>query len=362
MSQRKPLIFLAVMLAALVPLLLQIVWPFLTSFILAAMIAIVMNPVNASVFRRVRRPSLAAAITTFNTVVILGLLLALAGVTLTKELTAAYESLDKRSLEEGGWPTYVIHTTDRLVDVLATAIPMNKQAIRTELIDRMKDASAYLLSHLGGAVGGVATALFTAFMVTVFLYFLLRYGHEWIVELSNLTPLDPRTTGSILRAVRNSVVANVYGVFAVAAAQGTLLVLGFWFVGVRSPVLWGTLGGLASIVPIVGAPLVWVPVVIAFLLMGSYGKALLLALWCALAVGSVDNLLRPYLVSAQEKQHPVLIALAVLGGTYAFGALGILFGPLLVSLATALVEEARRLANSGTDASEAGESIESANS
>ena len=107
--------------------------------------------------------------------------------------------------------------------------------------------------------------------------------------------------------------------------------------------LWGTIGGLASVVPVVGAPLVWVPVTIAVLIKGSYWKALFLVLWCSILVGSVDNVLRPYVVGAREKQHPVLIALAAIGGTYAFGALGILLGPLVVSLVAALLQEIQQL-------------------
>lgn len=143
----------------------------------------------------------------------------------------------------------------------------------------MKAASGYLLGNIDVAVGGVTTVVVTILLVTIFLYFLLRYGGNWVDRLAVLTPLNPRTTASILRTVHDSVVANVYGVFAAAAAQGLLLILGFWVVGLRSPVLWGTLGGLASIIPLVGAPLVWAPVVIAFLLMGSYWKALLLGIW-----------------------------------------------------------------------------------
>ena len=84
-------------------------------------------------------------------------------------------------------------------------------------------------------------------------------GKDWIGRLAVLTPLDPCTTASILRTVNDSVVANVNGVFAVAVGQGLLLSLGFWFVGVRSPVLWGAVGGLASIIPLVGAPWSGVP-------------------------------------------------------------------------------------------------------
>jgi predicted PurR-regulated permease PerM len=160
--------------------------------------------------------------------------------------------------------------------------------------------------------------------------------------LGALIPLDPPITASIFATVRGSVVANVNGVLVVAAAQGVLLSVGFWFVGVRSPALWGTVGGLASIIPVVGTALVWVPVVIAYLVMGAYWKALILGIWGAAVVGSVDNVLRPLVVGVGEKQHPVLIALAAIGGTYAFGPLGILLGPLVVSLTAAVVQEIQK--------------------
>ena len=343
MSKRGPLIFLVIALAALLPSLLRIAWPFLTSFILAAILAIVINPVNRWLSRRVHRLGLATFLTTFATVLLLGTILGFAGFAITQELTATYDALSRRSLEEGGWPTLVTHTADRIVDALATRLPVNRDAIRTEFIDRMKAASGYLLNNIGTAVGGATTVFITGVLVTIFLYFLLRYGEDWIGRLAILTPLDSRTTASILRTVNDAVVANVNGVFAAAVGQGLLLSLGFWFVGVRSPVLWGAVGGLASIIPVVGAPLVWVPVAIAFLLMGSYWKALLLGIWGSLVVGSVDNVLRPFVVGARDKQHPMLIALAAVGGTYAFGALGILLGPLVVSLVAALLKEIREL-------------------
>ena len=343
MPHRGSLIVLAVILAALLPVVFQIAWPFFTSFILASLIAIAMNPVKEWLSLRIHRPGLATFLITFATVSLLGTLLAVAGITLTQELTTAYNALSKHSLEEGGWPALVTHTSDRISDALATRLPINKEAIRTELIDRMKAASGYLLRHAGVAVGGVTTLVVTCLLVTIFLYFLLRYGEVWIVRLAALTPLDPRITARILRTVQGSVIANMNGVFAVAVGQGLLLILGFWFVGVRSPVLWGTVGGLASIVPVVGAPMVWVPVAIAFLLLGSYWKALLLGLWCAFVVGSVDNVLRPIVVGAHARQHPMLVALAAIGGTYAFGALGILLGPLVVSLVAALLEEIQQL-------------------
>jgi predicted PurR-regulated permease PerM len=343
MPSRGPLIFLAVFLAVLLPFLALVAWPFLTSFILASILAIVMYPVKLWLTHRTQRPGLATFLTTFGTVLVTGTVLTFAGLAITRELTAVYDELNRRSLQEGGWPMLVAHTADRAVDALAKRVPINKEAIRTELIDRLKGASGYLLNNVGAAAGGITWIVITGLMVTVFLYFLLRYGRIWLTRLGALTPLDADTCSGLVSTVHDSVVANVSGVFAAALGQGALLVLGFWMFGVRAPVLWGTLGGFASIIPVVGAPLVWVPVAIAFLLLGAYWKALLLAIWGSLIVGSVDNVVRPLVVGAREEQHPMLIALAAIGGTYAFGPLGILLGPLVLSLTAAVLKEIQPL-------------------
>jgi predicted PurR-regulated permease PerM len=339
MRQKGALIFLTITLVILLPLLLQIAWPFFTPFVLSFILAVMLYPVKEWLRLRTRRPGLASLLTTFATVFLLGILVAGVGLSLTKELTDAYIALNQRSLQEGGWPALAARTTDRVVDAVATRLPIDKEAIRTELFERMKGASAYLLGNVGVAVGGVTSIIINCLLMTIFLYFFLRHGRDWIIQLAALTPLDSRTNDRLLRTVRDSVLANLSGMLAVVVAQGLLLGLGFWFIGVHSPVLWGMLGGLASIVPVVGAFLVWAPVVIAYVLEGAYWQALFLALWSCLVVGSADNVLRPWIVGKRNKLHPMLIALAAIGGTYAFGALGILLGPLLVSFFAVLMQE-----------------------
>ena len=346
-GQRRSLLFLFVILAVLLPVLMQIAWPFFTSFIIAAVVAIIVYPVKEWLSRRIHRPGFATFLTTLAIVSLLGTFLTVAGFTLTREVTSLYNEFSQRSLEEGGWPALVTGTVERIVDALATRLPVDKEAIRSELMDGMKAVSAYLLRNINMAVGGITNFAITIFLVTIILYFLLKYGNNWIEKLAALSPLEPKTFDRILATIHDSVVANVNGMLAVALGQGILLILGFWFVGVRSPILWGTLGGLASIVPVIGALLVWVPVAVGFLLMGSYWKALILGLWGLLVVGSADNVLRPLVVGAREKQHPMLVALAAIGGTYAFGALGILLGPLMVSLVAALLKEIQQLISSG---------------
>jgi predicted PurR-regulated permease PerM len=343
MRHKKSLIFLAIMLAILLPLLLQIAWPFFKPFILASILAIMLHPLKEWLRTRTRRPGLAAFLTTIAAVLLLGILVAVVGLSLTTELANAYKAISQRSLEQGGWPALAAHTTNRVADVVATKLPIDKEAIRTELLERMKGASAYLLNSLGVAVGGVTNVIMACLLVTVFLYFLLRNGSDWIARLAAFAPLDSRTSSRLIRTVRDAVLANLSGMLAVIVAQGLLLSLAFWFIGVHSPVLWGMIGGLASIIPLVGAFLIWAPVAIAYVLQGAYGQALFLVLWGALVVGSADNILRPWIVGKRNELHPMIIALSAIGGTYTFGALGILLGPLIVSLVAVLVQEIQPL-------------------
>jgi predicted PurR-regulated permease PerM len=189
----------------------------------------------------------------------------------------------------------------------------------------------------------MTSILITSVLAVIFLYYLLLYGDVWLRRASALAPLSPDVTAKLLHAAHRSIVANVNGVLVVALAQGLFLSLGFGFVGIASPLQWGVVGGVASVIPFVGATLVWVPAVIGFVVMGAYWKAVMLGLWGALVVGSVDNILRPLVIGARDKQNPVLIGFAMLGGTYAIGPLGLLIGPLVISLTGAVVEEIQKM-------------------
>lgn len=342
MSQRGQRILLGLVLAALLLFLLPMAWPFLSSFLLACMLAIVMHPANTRMSRRLR-PGLASLLTALATFIVLGTTFSFVCVRVVKDAARVHHALNQRSLEEGGWPAMITHQTDRIVDALATRLPVAKETIRDRLLEGMKVGARYLMSKTRALIKNVTSLVVTTVLATIFLYYLLRYGDEWLRRAAALVPLSPSITANLLRAAHESIVANVNGVIVVALAQGSFLSLGFWFVGIGSPLLWGMFGAIASVIPFVGATLVWIPATIGLVFMGAYWKALALALWGALVVGSLDNILRPWVVGAREKQHPVLVGLAMLGGTYVFGPLGLLLGPLAVSLTGAVVEEIHRL-------------------
>src|ERR1700750_2365583 len=127
MRQRGSLIVLIAFLALLVPELVQMAKHFFTAFILAALIATVMNPLRERLARRLHRPGVAAFVTTCGTVSLLGVLLAISSLALSRELSSAYNPLNQRSLEEGGWPALVSGTVDRVIDAVAIRVPVNRE-------------------------------------------------------------------------------------------------------------------------------------------------------------------------------------------------------------------------------------------
>ena len=342
MRNRATLIFLSVALIALLPFAWNIAQPFVTPFLLACVLGLMIHPLQTRIAAKVHKPGPAALLSTLAAVVLLMVPLAFVGFALTKELREAYVRLSRLSVEGGGWQALFSHTTDRAIATAALYLPLDQEKIKSEALEHIKNAAGSMLNMAGAAFGGVTSTLVTAVGVVVLLYFVLRYGQFWLDEAKSFVPLEPETTDSIFQTVNDTVVANVNGLLAVAAAQGFLLGIGFAFVGLNSPVLWGLIGSIASMVPVVGIVLVWLPFVIGLALTGSYGPAAILLGWSVVVVGAADNIIRPLVVGGRVNQNPMLIVLSIIGGTSAFGAIGLILGPVVVSLVIAVATELRR--------------------
>jgi predicted PurR-regulated permease PerM len=130
--------------------------------------------------------------------------------------------------------------------------------------------------------------------------------------------------------------AMVYGTGVTALIQGALVAIGFAIVGLPSPIVFGVLAALAALVPLVGTPVVWVPAVIVLALQGRWYAALFMLAWGGF-VTTIDNVLRPWLVSGRAEIGALTVFIGVLGGVSAFGPIGVFLGPLVLALVIALV-------------------------
>jgi predicted PurR-regulated permease PerM len=206
------------------------------------------------------------------------------------------------------------------------------------IFDRLKGVSGQVAGQTLGVIGGVIGAIVQMFFVIFTMYYLFRDGDKIFAALRDALPLDKEQATAIMARTRDVIGASVYGVLAIAIVQGVLGGLAFWVLGVPSAIVWGVVMTFLSMIPMLGAFLVWVPAAIYLGLTGHPVKALLMVLWGTLVIGMADNFLRPKLVGERTKLHELLIFFAVLGGLQVFGVLGIVLGPVVLAITLALVD------------------------
>jgi predicted PurR-regulated permease PerM len=191
-------------------------------------------------------------------------------------------------------------------------------------------------------LGALNTTL--AFLLMLFLlFFMLRDGRHFVVRIAHLLPIDHGRREQLFALVANTIRAVVYGSGLTALFQGALTGIGFALTGLPSPVVFGVLAGLLSLLPAGGTAFVWAPAVVVLLGTGRTGAALFMLAWGAV-ISISDNFLRPFLVSKHAHVSTLAVFMGVIGGAAAFGGIGLIIGPVLLTLVSALlgfVEEAR---------------------
>jgi predicted PurR-regulated permease PerM len=194
-----------------------------------------------------------------------------------------------------------------------------------------------LAANLGSSLVLNVLSTTLAFMLMLFLlFFMLRDGRAMLQRLMNLMPLDGAHRERLLTLVASTTRAVVYGSGLTALIQGALTGIGFALTGLPSPVVFGVLAALFSLLPAGGTAFVWVPATLALAGMGQSGAALFMLCWGAF-ISVSDNFLRPLLVSAQAHVSTLAVFVGVVGGAAAFGGVGLILGPVLLTLVSALL-------------------------
>jgi predicted PurR-regulated permease PerM len=170
------------------------------------------------------------------------------------------------------------------------------------------------------------------------MYYLFRDGDKIVRALPGALPLSTEQSEAIIARTSQVVSASVYGVVTIAMLQGMLGGLAFWLLGVPSPILWAAVLAFVCMIPIAGSFFVWLPASIYLLMTGHWTKAILLLLWGALVISTIDNFLRPKLIKNQTKLHELFVFFSVLGGMSVFGLLGIVLGPVVLAITLGLLD------------------------
>lgn len=198
-------------------------------------------------------------------------------------------------------------------------------------------ARNYLLDRFPTLVQSLAGAIIGLFVMFFCLYFLLKRGTELYADLKELIPLKRKYKTQLFLEMENVTGAVLYGQMLTAIVQGTLGGLGFAIAGIPNAIFWGFIMIILSLLPVLGPPVVWFPAVVYLFATHQLRPAIFLALWCFILVMNIDNLIKPRLIGSRTRLHPVMILIGVLGGLKLFGFIGLILGPIILSLLMVLL-------------------------
>jgi predicted PurR-regulated permease PerM len=310
---------------------LWMVWSFVMTIVLAAILAGLFHPVYRGLLPVVRGRGWASAlITVFIVLVVIVVPLALILGLVAGEALRLSKEFAPRVQEIVSDPNRIPSLLERLPFYEQIA-PYRAQILARagELVGNL---GRFAVSSISATTAGTASALLQFFILLYTLFFLLIDGPALLRKMTSYLPLREDEKEQVLDKFVSVTRATLRGTLVIGIIQGTLGGLSFWVAGVDGAIFWGAVMVVLSVLPVVGGALVWVPAVIAMAIQGQWQPALGITLFNALIVGSVDNVLRPRLVGRDTELHDLMILFSTLGGIGAFGPMGFIIGPILAAV------------------------------
>jgi predicted PurR-regulated permease PerM len=326
--------FVIILVVAVSALFLAVIWPLLQALLLGALLAGLCHPLYRWITRLLRgRRSLGAIVTlVILFIVVAGPLSAFLGVVVQQALTVSNQAIPWVQQHFGTASSFNAH--DWLVQrfpTLADHVPSQAQLV--ESVGAVaKSIGGFLVTAASRMTATTAAFLLNLFVMVYAMFFFFRDGEKILEKMFYYLPLRDEDEGLMLQRFASITRATVKGTLVIGIIQGALAGFAFWVAGIDGSAFWGTIMAILSIVPGIGAALIWVPAVIYLLVTGEVLAGLLLFAWCAAVVGTVDNILRPILVGKDAKMPDLLILIGTLGGLFLFGPIGFIVGPIVCGL------------------------------
>jgi predicted PurR-regulated permease PerM len=308
--------------------------PFYGAILWAIVAAVIFAPLNRELLRRMRgRPNLAASVTVLIVIAMVILPLAMIAASLVQEASSLYEKVKSGEYDFAGYiqrifdalPAWATGLLDRFN---LTDLPAVRDRLTSGLV---KGGEVLAPQALNIGLNTFDFMVGLAIMLYL-LFFLLRDGKALAERIKAIVPLRANQKTALFTRFADVVRATVKGGILVAIAQGALGGLAFWFLGIHAALLWAVLMAFLSLLPAIGAGLVWVPVSIYLLASGAVWQGISLIAYGVLVIGLVDNILRPFLIGKDTKLPDYIVLISTLGGIEVFGLNGFVIGPLIAAI------------------------------
>lgn len=332
-----------------VVLLFWVVSPFFTVLVFAALIAIIFSPLNewlAKIFKGYR--TFAAFLSTLIVLILFLVPLVLFVMFIAKEAVDTYPAfeakiaeIDFRAIDLNKLETLPVvgEQLNRYVDKyeLDTLLERSNIDIFASIQEIFQGVSTFIVNQSTLLVKSLSDTIISGFILVMSLFFLFKDGQKLRDYLKVLSPLPKQYEDAIEKKLKETTYGMVVGGFGTSILQGFLGGLGFAIAGLEHAIFYGTIMTFASLIPYIGSSIIWAPVALFMLIQGPFWGGVFLSIWGLFLISNIDNIVRPYLIGATARMHPLATFFVVLGGLFVFGLKGIVYGPLILSFALSVL-------------------------
>lgn len=332
--------FMIVVAALLALALYWMLVPFWGALAWGIFLAFLLTPLQRWLTRKLKgRDNLSAGIITVLVPAVLAGPVFSFGVAFTNQVGDLIARLQKQPLRfDAGLLVQLEHYP--ILGSLAEWLRQNLTTTSVQLDSWLVNGAKMLMQSLaatgGNFVLGALGTVIHFFMMLFLLFFLLRDGRQMLGRLARLVPMDPQRKTDLLKLIGDTTRAVVYGQILTALAQGALVGIGFAIAGLPSAIVFGALAAVLALLPVGGTAFVWVPAVVYLSATSQWGWAIFMLVW-GMGVSVSDNLMRPLLISRHAPVSTLAVFVGVIGGISAFGIIGLIIGPVLLTVIAALL-------------------------
>jgi predicted PurR-regulated permease PerM len=333
-------VFALVVAAGLGYALFKIFTPFFSAMAWAAFLAFLLFPVNVRWRRHLRGTGITAGVLTILAPITILLPLSALSIDFVTQISDLLRKLQRAAAQ---WDIKTFSDLQqfpwiaRANDWLQSTTGISAGQVQSWLVSGAQRLLQGAAGFSGSFFLGALDSLFSLAIMLFLLFFFLQDGDIMMARARKFIPMDESHKDRLFRQLSGVTRAIVFGTSMTALLQGILIGVGFAIASLPSPVVFGVLAALLSMLPIGGSAFVWAPAVIWLFVDGRWGFAVFMLAW-GLMLAGIDNVLRPVLISGRAKISALAVFVGVLGGIPAFGAIGIIAGPVVLSLALALIE------------------------
>jgi len=318
----------------------KIMVPFLVPLCWAAVLTVVFYPLQMRFATRIRNRSVLALLMCAMIVVLIIGPLAYLFVAVVNQAAGAVARINE--MYANGQLNQLLALDFPLAQAIKAKLAEHYDITQTNLDQIVRDAigkiSGVLLDQTTWLISNATKALFYFGLMVFAMFYFFRDGETIVQRVRRLIPLEPDQVETALVQLRDVTQATMYGGVAVALMQGMLGGVLFAIMGISSPVFWGAVMAFLSLLPFVGAFIVYVPAGIVLMLTGSMIKGIIVIAVGIGILSQIDNFVRPMLISGRTSIHPLLLFFSILGGISLFGLLGLVVGPIVAACLVILLK------------------------